>query len=464
MRSNNGALVSRTPPANDRFAGYRFPESKKAPSGRLVSYSQYFDKAMRYLTDDPTASKLKALVRRVDQGDVAALCETQIELERKDAQFAGVVQTRRNAITALDWRIDPDPDHEDDAAAQEAADYLTEHLKNISTWPKALEHLAGAIGPNVSVVELVWDKAELVDFVNVPVTRFTTHPYTNTGLAIKTDEELLGFPVEALPDKFIVFQPYCKGGFPFRATLTHASLGLFLMGAVSRIDWMAFSELMGMPLRIGLYPEGMQTEAITTLKEMLEQMSTDTAGVFPVGTDIKLIQALGTGETYQNQLHYVDNKYAIVWLGQTLTTDVVATGSYAAARVHNKVRSDLLASDLRAEASTLREQLFRPMLRLRFPGRDMPVPIFKRDTSALEDIDSKKLRLEQLQFAASQGLPVPRKWLYDALSIPRPGDEEPVTLKPAAKAPAEEKADDAGRKKKERDAEPEGAGHASADA
>ena len=455
---DNGAILGRAVNASDRFAGYQFPVPRtdgKAPSGRITTYSQYFDKAMRYLTDDPTASKLKSLVRRVDDGDIAALCETQIELERKDAQFAGVVQTRRNAITALDWCIDPDPDHEDDNAAQEAADYLTEHLTGLAMWPKALEHLAGAIGPNVSVVELIWEKAELVDFVNVPVTRFATHPYTNTGLAIKTDDEVLGYPVEAFPDKFIVFQPYCKGGFPFRATLTHASLGLFLMGALSRIDWMAFSELMGMPLRIGLYPEGTQSSAITTLKEMLEQMSSDTAGVFLAGTEIKLVQALGTGETYQNQLRYVDNKYAIVWLGQTLTTDVVATGSYAAARVHNKVRSDLLASDLRSEANCLREQLFRPMLRLRFPNVVMPVPIFKRDTSALEDIDSKKLRLEQLTFAASQSLPVPRKWLYDALSIPRP-DEDAVELKPAAKAPAEEKSDDAGRKKKERDDEPEG--------
>jgi phage gp29-like protein len=128
----------------------------------------------------------------------------------------------------------------------------------------------------------------------------------------------------------------------------------------------------------------------------------------------------------------VDNKLAILWLGQTLTTDVVATGSYAAARVHNKVRSDLLASDLRGEATCLREQLFRPMIALKFPGRDMPVPIFKRETSVIRDIDSDKLRLEQLTFAASQGLEVPRKWLYDALGIPRPGDQEVVKLASAA--------------------------------
>jgi phage gp29-like protein len=427
--ANNGAIPGYSTTELDR---YRRP-STKAPKGRITEYSQYFDRAMRYLTDDPTATKLKTLVGRIDDGDIAALCETQIELERKDAQFAGVVQTRRNAVTALDWYIDPDPDQEDDSSAQEAADYVAGRLKNIALWPKVMDHLAGAIGPNVSVVEILWDRAEVVDFVPVPVTRLSTHPYTNTGLAIKTDDELRGYPVEAFLDKFIVFSPYCKGGFPFRATLTHASLFPFLMGTLSRIDWLAFSEIFAMPLRVGYYDDTTLPDDRTVAQEMLDRMSTDTAAMLPKGIEVKFHQALGTGETYQNQMHYVDNKLAILWLGQTLTTDVVATGSYAAARVHNKVRSDLLASDLRAEAACLREQLFRPMIRLRFPGRDVPVPIFRRDTSAIEDIDSKKLRLEQLAFAAGQGLDVPRKWLYAALSIPRPVEGEAVTLKPAAK-------------------------------
>lgn len=432
--SNNGAIIQ----AN-RITEYAEPAPAK---GQVVKYSSLFDRAMRYLTDDPTASKLKTLMRRVDDGDIAALCETQIELERKDALFAGVVGTRRSGITALDWTILPDPDHEDDRAAQEAADYIAARLKGVAMWPKVLEHLAGAIGPNVAAVEILWSKSELADFVLVPCTRFTTHPITNTGLAIKTDEEPLGYPVEAFINKFIVFQPYCKGGFPFRATLTHASIFPFLMGALSRIDWLAFSELFAMPLRVATYDETVNDADRVIVKNLLDQMSSDTAASLPKGVTVQFIQAMGTGETYQNQLHYVDKTIAVLWLGQTLTTDVVATGSYAAARVHNKVRSDLLASDLRSEAGCLREQLFRPMIELRFPGRDVPIPIFRRETSAIEDIDSKKLRLEQLAFAATQGLVVPRKWLYDALSIPRPAEGEGWLLKPGVAAPVDGETDE----------------------
>jgi phage gp29-like protein len=426
VAKTNGQL--KAAPVN-RLSDYY--EQVKPGRYRLTGHSQYFDRAMRYLTDDPTSRRLKALVRAVDEGDIAALCETQIELERKDAQFAGVVQTRRNAITALDWGIEADPDHEDDDAAQEAAAYCLGRLSNIASWPKAMEHLVQAVGPNLSGVEIIWDKAEVADFVLIPCTRWATHPITNTGLVIRTDDEVMGYPVELFLDKFIIFQPYCKGGFPFRATLTHASINPFLMGTLSRVDWLAFSEMFGMPLRLGYFPEGSKDSDVTALKNMLEKMSTDTAGVFLDGTKVEFKQAEGTGETYQNQLHYVDNKLAILWLGQTLTTDVVATGSYAAARVHNKVRSDLLASDLRAEAACYREQLFRPMIRLRFPGRDIPIPIFKRETSVIRDIDTDRMRLEQLAFAAGQGLPVPRRWLYEALGIPRPTAEDAIVLQPS---------------------------------
>lgn len=434
--SNNGVMQS-----VNRITEYA-DSAPKLQGDRIVKYSQYFDRAMRHLTDEPTSAKLKSLVRRVDDGDIAALCEMQIELERKDTQLAGVTQTRRLAVTALDWCIEPDPDHEDDAGAQEAADYCLETLSDIPMWPKVLVHLNDAIGPNISGVETIWDKAVPVDFELIPCTRWGTHPITNTGLVIKTDDEPMGYPVEMFPGKFIVHQPYCKGGFAFRATLTHASLFPFLMGTLSRIDWLAFSELYGSPLRLGYYTQGTALDSIEKLKAMLERMSTDTAGVFPDSTKVDFKQAVGTGETYEKQLHYVGNIQAILWLGQTLTTDVVATGSYAAAKVHNRVRSDILSSDLRKEATTLREQLLRPMIRLKFPGRDIAIPIFKRESSVIRDIDTDKMRLSQLEFAASQGLSVGRKWLYEALGIPRPGDDA-VTLKAQAKGLGDAKGDSA---------------------
>jgi phage gp29-like protein len=293
-------------------------------------------------------------------------------------------------------------------------------LSLIGSWPAALSHLSNAIGPNLAVVELVWSKAEIVDFVVVPSTRLVSHPFLNTGVAIRTDEEMLGIPTESLPGKFIVYIPRSCGGFPFRSTLTHASVMAFLMIHFSRADWLSFSELYGTPLRYGTYEDSIVDADRETLQDLLNEMGTDVAAMLPKGVTLDTIQASGTGETYQKQLDYADSKLAILWLGQTLTTDVGGTGSYAAAKVHDNVRGDLLASDLQAEAACVREQLLRPMVELKYPGRDAPVPIFCRKTYVGRDVEAERLTLEQLRFARESGLRIDEDVVYEKLGIPRP--------------------------------------------
>jgi phage gp29-like protein len=153
---------------------------------------------------------------------------------------------------------------------------------------------------------------------------------------------------------------------------------------------------------------------------MLEEMGTDVAGAFPKGVDVAFMQAAGTGETYPKLLDYADSKLAILWLGQTLTTDIGAVGSFAAAKVHDNVRGSILASDLQAEAYCVREQILRPMVELKYPGKDAPIPCFHRKTSVRRDIELERLVLDQLAFASKEKLTVNSDWLYESLNIPRP--------------------------------------------
>lgn len=393
----------------------------KADKKQITRYSLTYDAYPRYLTDSPSPSSFASILKRVDQGELSELCLLQQEMERKSDQFHGVVQTRRNAVTALEWCIEPDPKaDEDDEFAKEVADYCSDRLCSIGSWPDALRHLSDAIGPNLSVVEMLWSKAEITDFVVVPSTRFVSHPFLNTGVAIKTDSEPMGLPTEMFPGKFIVYVPNCRGGFPFRTTLTHASVAAYLMIHFSRADWLAFSELYGTPWRIGFYEDSVIDADRTTAQDMLEEMGSDIAAMMPKGIKPEIFQATGTGETYQKQLDYADSKLAILWLGQTLTTDVGGTGSFAAAKVHDNVRGDLLASDLQAEAACIRRQVLAPMVALKFPGRDAPVPVFKRKTYAQRDVESERLTLDQLRFARESGIRIDEDVIYGKLSLPRP--------------------------------------------
>ena len=112
------------------------------------------------------------------------------------------------------------------------------------------------------------------------------------------------------------------------------------------------------------------------------------------------------------------------WLGQTLTTDITGqSGSIAASRVHEQVRQDILADDIRKEGRTIRRDLLTPLTRLRF-GPHAPVPHFTRrparpaNTRELADVLS--VAVNQLRAR------VPLAWAHEVLGIPQAAKEQAV--------------------------------------
>jgi phage gp29-like protein len=312
------------------------------PSGQSVKWNQTLDSYRRYLTDSPTPQSFAATLRTIDSGDIAALLELDQEMQSKDTHLQAVANTRRQALAALDWKIEPAEHAADQTLALEAAAYCSEQLRGIETWEETLGHLTGAIGPNVAVAELVWDMAELVRTVDVPGHRLTGDPFAGPGLFIETDSSSDNILVR--PGKFIEYHPQRWAGFPYRVTRTHATVFPYLMIHFSRSDWMAFSELYGTPRRWAEYADSVSADTRSDVNDMLEEGSTDLSALLPAGVSLEHFQASGSGETYQNQLAWAEKKMSILYLGQTLTTDSGTHGSYAIARVHENVRADLLHS------------------------------------------------------------------------------------------------------------------------
>ena len=402
------------------------PLAKRNGDGRIVRVSQVYDTVPRYLTDKPSPTKFAALLKSVDAGDLAALCELQLEMERKSDQYKGLVDTRRGALTSLDWCIEADEDADNPDFAAEVADYCSHQLAGIRKWSEVLCHLSQAIGPNLAAVELIWSKAEIVDFEVVPCTRFVAHPYLTTGVAIRTDDEYMGIPLDSFPGKFMVYIPELSGGFPFRSTITHASVGAYLMIHFSRADWMAFSEWYGSPSRIGTYDDTTIDADRTTVQDMLDKGGTDASIMLPKGISVDYKQAAGTGETYERQLAHADAKLSILWLGQTLTTELTkGAGSRAAAEVHRDVQNDKLRNDIANEAACIREQLLRLMCAYKWPGKEVPVPYFVRVVESSRDVEAERMDLDQLRMAKELELRLDDGVAYAKLHLPVPTTPEP---------------------------------------
>lgn len=386
-----------------------------------------------YYTNAPDPQRFAALMKSADNGDLSALCELQEEMEGRNAFIQGVFSTRRKAVTGLEWDIQPPAGLEEDKAALAASDYCRETLHAVDGFRSALRYLASAIGPNLSMVEIVWEALKPVAFIEVPGSRFVQDLTEGTAVKLITDEDHQG--MELPPGKFIVHIPDSRLNWPQRVNLTRATLPYFLAMHYAHADWLAFSEIFGMPWRVATVkgqepPDTVKGEVI----DMLKNIASDGWGFISGDIDVQLLESSKNEGPHPRLLEYCKNTLSILVLGQTLTTDVGDRGSFAAAKVHDNVRVDLLVSDLADEADTLRQQLLAPMTRFRFPNQDVPIPTFVRKVEERKDVEGSRLALEQLRYAHDSGLPVIPREAYDRLGLTMPDDtddqkeETPVTF------------------------------------
>lgn len=412
------ALGSLLPPRSDR----------RRPENRLIRPWRE-DSLRSYPTVGLTPSRLLTFLQTADAGSPQTQFELFREMLQKWPRLAAVEATRRLALTGLDWEITSDEGAAAEAVhrnrAARAAEVCQQTLARLERFREVLDHLASAIGHGLAVAELVWEAGRLVDLVPVPHTRLISDPHEPWRLRVRTeDDPTLGVPLDVAPAKWIIHKPRATPGRLFDGGLLRASALLYLAQNLSFKDWLIFSQIAGMPLRVAQFDPGTPEDDQQKLLKMLEQLGTDAAAVFGKNVDVRFVEPARGGERpYQPLQDYCNTEVTILWLGQHLTTDIRNTGSRAAAEIHDRVREDLLVDDIADEGQTIRRDVLTPLVRAQF-GDDVPVPHFRR--SLIQSVDTKVLA-ETLAVAVNQlGLRVPRSWVHESLGIPEAQADQAV--------------------------------------
>ncbi len=376
-----------------------------------------------------TPQRALAYLHAADAGQPHKQFELYAEMLQKWPRLAAVARTRRLALSGLDWEITAAHRSGDTAErrrlAQEASDYCTRALHEVERFRDALDHLSSAVGFGLAVAELVWEQGRLVDVVPVPSGRLLADPHEPWRLRVLTEEEpSLGVPLDEHPWKWVVHQPDPTPGRYFEGGLLRASVLLYLAQNLSLKDWLVYSQIAGMPMRVAQFEPGTPEDDQRALLKMLEGLGTEAAAVFGKNIDLRFEQpARGGAQPYEPLQEYCNTEVTILWLGQHLTTEIGTAGSRAAAEVHDRVREDLLVDDIVDEGQTLRRDLLTPLVRARF-GPEARVPRFRRTLS--QAVDTRELA-ETLSVAVNQlGLRVSQGWVHEALGIPQPGENETV--------------------------------------
>ena len=113
--------------------------------------------------------------------------------------------------------------------------------------------------------------------------------------------------------------------------------------------WTVFVEKYGGAFLYGKYPNNAGEAYKAELLSALEKMISDAVAIAPEGSEITIDALAKKGSVSNVHAEYITMANAEISkaiLGQTLTTEIGDTGSYAAAKTHNMVREDLAAADL----------------------------------------------------------------------------------------------------------------------
>jgi phage gp29-like protein len=399
------------------FFGRLFKETAPPETRELAAVS-LADRWSTYPSTGLTPDRLAEIFREADQGIVIRQMELFEEMEEKDAHLAALLQTRKMAVLSHDYEVLPYAKNPED---ERIAAWVGEMVYDIPNLEAAFLDLLDAVGKGFALSEILWEvsggKARVTELRWIPQKKVVFGEDLRPRL-LTPEASWKG--VEAPPWKVIYHRYKSRSGYASRGGVLRVVGWMYLLKNYALKDWAAFNEVFGMPLRLGKYDPGASPADREALVRAIRNLASDAAGVISKNTEIEFVEAASrqvSANPYQMMTEFCNREMSKAILGQTLTTDTAgATGTYSAAKVHAQVRRDLVEADAQALATTLREQLLRPLVGFNF-GWDKPSPWFRFKYEEEEDL---KTLSEVYRNLKELGVPLSLEHIAERFGIPLP--------------------------------------------
>lgn len=370
---------------------------------------------------------LAALLRDAAGGQARRYLTLAEEMEERYLHYASQLQTRRLAIEAIEPSVE---------AAEGVPGKINDAVHDLVGAPRFREmvgELTDGIAKGYSVVELIWDYTggllRPVSYVWRDPRFFQFDRVTLTELRLAVDGNFDGEPLP--PGKFIRHMPRSKMGIPLRRGVARPAAWAYMLQSFSLKDWAAFSEVYGMPLRIGRYPASASENDKRTLLRAVRSIASDAAAVIPVGMELEFAKVEGQHGTavFGGLLDYNDKQVSKIIVGQTMTAD--EGGSLAQAKVHNEVRLDILRADGRQIGNSVSRDLIEWFVAFNFG----PQAIYPGVTFPVSEPEDVKAMSDALDKLVPLGLKVGQREVREKLGLSEPQDDEDLLAKPAEPPP-----------------------------
>jgi phage gp29-like protein len=262
-----------------------------------------------------------------------------------DSHLESVWSVRCSSASGGQWFVEAG---DDGAKEKQAADGFQAQLKLIDV-PRVIDEMMEAVAYGYAPIEVLWESDgggwAVADLVGKPQEWFEFDQQNR--LVFKTG---VTGTEELLPNRFLVVRHRPSYANPYGVKTFSKCFWPATFKKNGFRWWTVFVEKYGGAFLMGQYPTNASEQYKTELLDALDKMASDSVAIYPEGATIA-IQSLankGTVATvHQGYIDAANGEMSKAVLGQTLTTEINGTGSYAAAQTHNLVRQDLAASDRR---------------------------------------------------------------------------------------------------------------------
>lgn len=372
--------------------------------------------------------KLGTILRSAAEGNGRDYLTLAEEMQERYLHYASQLQTRRLAIESVEATVE---------AAEGIDARIVDFVKELvddGNLIDAMGDLTDGIPKGYAASEIMWEyerkKLRPVAFIERDQRFFQFDRLSLRQLRLAVDGSIEG---EELPaGKFLRHLPRIKTGIPIRRGLARAAAWAFMIQSFGLQDWAGFSEVYGMPLRVGKYHAGASEADKRTLLRAVATIANDAAAIIPEGMEIAFHEVSGThGEAvFAGLLEYCDKQISKLVVGQTMTSDDGSSQSQA--KVHNEVRLDILRADCRQLAHTVTRDLVEYAVAMNFGPQDV-YPQVKLPVPDPEDLDALTKNVVAL---VPFGLRVSEREIREKFGLSEPGKDEALLAAPAEPAPA----------------------------
>lgn len=347
-----------------------FAELNSAMTGEIATRRKSWD--LSYMGRLPNPDPILKRMGR----DVAAYRDLL-----SDAHVSSCVQSRKAGTLALNWEINRGGDKD------KAAGVVDEIFHRIDV-SHVLGEMLNATLFGYQPLEVMW---AICDGLLVPVDVIGKPPEwfcfdDENRLRFRSSQSML--TGELVPDnKFLVASHEADYNNPYGLGELSRCFWPVAFKRGGWKFWSVFGEKYGMPWLIGKYPPGTDEKVKAALLDAMELAVQDALLIMPDNCSVELKESGskgGSADTYERLITRADGECSKTLVGQTLTTEVGANGSYAAAQTHFKVRGDLITADAKMAAGIF-QQLIEWICQYNFPTAQRPT----LSLYAPEDVDKE---------------------------------------------------------------------------